>query len=133
MSDDANYTTMSGAEFKRAVGADPDKWAAAFVQRGHMPAFIHADMAAWFRDAMEAAVAEHERQHGYALEVVDAKVRGLISDAEWEKVRAAMEAAVKAAGRQECPPDPEWDENRRRARVARENEVARRHSGEPSE
>ena len=54
-----DYTTMSGAEFKRAVGADPEKWAAAFIQRGHMPAFIHADMVAWFRDFAEATLRAH--------------------------------------------------------------------------
>ncbi len=57
-----DYTTMSGAEFQRAVGADPAKWAAAFVQRdvpfdGHR--WTSVDRAkwveGWFRDAMDAA------------------------------------------------------------------------------
>ena len=92
---------LSGAQFARQVGADPEKWAQNFLAVYHENEAIHTDadrlvfVAGWFRDAMEAA--------------------------------------VKAAGRQEWPPDPEWEENKRRAMVAREHEVARRHSGEPSE
>jgi hypothetical protein len=92
---------LSGAQFSRHVGTDPEKWAERFMalhmSRDRRKPERLAFVTAWFRDAMEAAVAEHERQHGYALDVVDAKVRGLISDAEWEKVRAAMQVALKAA------------------------------------
>ena len=56
--------TMNGAQFRREVGADPERWAAAFLA-----AYAQADglrteagrqgfVMAWFRDAMEAAVAE---------------------------------------------------------------------------
>jgi hypothetical protein len=58
-----DYTTMSGAEFQRAVGVDPRKWAEAFT------AVIDASLQGkalsdedriafaegWFRDAMDAA------------------------------------------------------------------------------
>jgi hypothetical protein len=56
-----DYTTMSGADFQRAVGVDPVKWAAAFLQcyakadgvrtDGHRELYV----AGWFRDAMDAA------------------------------------------------------------------------------
>ena len=54
-----DYTTMSGAEFQRAVGVDPKKWAAAFMQRHLRSAavigFDNDELARWFRDAMDAA------------------------------------------------------------------------------
>ncbi len=57
-----DYTTMSGAEFRRAVGVNPEKWAEAFCQRvyaeegdGTYEERV-AHLADWFRDAMEAAV-----------------------------------------------------------------------------
>ncbi len=61
MADDKqpDYTTMSGAEFQRAVGADPAKWAEAFIQRAEKDARLHLstdNVADWFRDAMDAAV-----------------------------------------------------------------------------
>ena len=98
MNDDVkpDYTTMSGAEFKRAVGADPEKWAEAFIQRGHMPVFIRANMVAWFRDAMEAAV-----KHAVAP-----RWKEQYSDAD-------LEAAVKAAE----PPSVDWDKLRDRLNV----------------
>ena len=52
-----DYTKLSGAEFQRAVGADPDKWAEAFRQRELPGTDIDtAEIASWFRDAMAAAV-----------------------------------------------------------------------------
>ena len=62
-----DYTTLSGAEFKRAVGVDPEKWAEAFEQRSQRSiagdeAWLRTHeqrveyIASWFRDAMEAAV-----------------------------------------------------------------------------
>lgn len=66
-----DYTTMSGAEFQRAVGTDPDKWAEAFMQcvAAHLnqdhQAFSDtivtrkAFIADWFRDCMAAAVKAH--------------------------------------------------------------------------
>jgi hypothetical protein len=52
-----DYTQLNGAEFQRAVGADPEKWAEAFRQRELPNIDIDTDeIAAWFRDAMEAAV-----------------------------------------------------------------------------
>jgi hypothetical protein len=63
-----DYMGMNGAEFQRAVGTDPEKWAEAFEQRmGRAVADSEftlsasrearvAYMVGWFRDAMEAAV-----------------------------------------------------------------------------
>lgn len=107
MTDKPDYTTMSGAEFKRAVGADQHKWAEAFEQQSQRSitgdeAWLRTHeqrveyLASWFRDAMSAATTQYERQHGYALNVAMKGVRGLIPDAEWEKVKAAIEAAIKA-------------------------------------
>jgi hypothetical protein len=56
-----DYTTMSGAEFRRAVGADPKKWATAFVQRAEKDTRLGLstdNVADWFRGAMDAAVWE---------------------------------------------------------------------------
>ena len=56
-----DYTTMSGAVFKREVGTDPAKWAEALLQnmqREDAPigdAERIAFVAAWFADAMDAA------------------------------------------------------------------------------
>jgi len=69
MTDEPDYTAMSGAEFQRAVGADPAKWAAAFCQRmvsetarqNHIHVVISPEtVAVWFRDAMHAAVKAHK-------------------------------------------------------------------------
>ena len=55
-----DYRTMSGAEFARQVGADPEKWAAAFRQRELPGTDIDiAEIAAWFRDFGEAILKEH--------------------------------------------------------------------------
>lgn len=59
-----DYTTMSGAEFQRAVGVDPEKWAEAYVQKSRdQPAVSHAEhverLRCWFADAMEAARKAH--------------------------------------------------------------------------
>jgi hypothetical protein len=52
-----DYRKLSGAEFQRAVGADPLKWAEAFRQRELPGTDIDTDeIAGYFRDAMEAAV-----------------------------------------------------------------------------
>ena len=59
MTDD---TTLSGARFSRLVGHDPDKWAAAFLGAYAQSDGVRTDadrqafVAAWFRDAMDAAV-----------------------------------------------------------------------------
>ena len=55
MTDAPDYTTMSGAEFRRAVGADPEKWAEAFIQRDKNHSLSTEAVVQWFRDAMEAA------------------------------------------------------------------------------
>jgi len=78
-----DYTTMTGAQFQRAVGADPEKWAEAFMRHatsittgshedGSLKVYsskMHeahtreervAYMVQWFRDAMEAAVKAHK-------------------------------------------------------------------------
>jgi hypothetical protein len=58
-----DYRSLSGAEFQRAVGTDPDKWAEAFRQR-EMPNIDidTAEIARWFADAMEAARAGSIRE-----------------------------------------------------------------------
>ena len=54
-----DYTAMSGAEFQRAVGTDPEKWAEAYMQCAD-PALSRphavAALTHWFADAMSAAV-----------------------------------------------------------------------------
>ena len=55
-----DYRTMSGADFQREVGTDPDKWAEAFMQRHEAYSSVPtreaqtAHMAQWFADAIEA-------------------------------------------------------------------------------
>jgi len=57
-------TTMTGAQFRRHVGADPEKWAAAFLAEYARADGLRTEagrqgfVMAWFRDAMEAAAAE---------------------------------------------------------------------------
>jgi len=55
-----DYEAMSGAEFQRAAGDDPDKWAEAFLEAAHSFTGKNkgdrlAFVAGWFADAMEAA------------------------------------------------------------------------------
>jgi hypothetical protein len=55
-----DYTTLSGAEFRRAVGTDPDKWAEAMLQAMQRDDAPTADaeriafVAAWLHDYGEA-------------------------------------------------------------------------------
>lgn len=57
-------TSMTGAEFRRHAGTDPAKWAEAFLATAEVDMTCKnnaervAFTAAWFRDAMDAAVAE---------------------------------------------------------------------------
>lgn len=67
-----DYTVMTGLEFQRAVGVDPEKWAEAFEQLSQRS--ITGD-AAWLRT--------HEQRVEY--------LKNWFSD--------AMDAAVKAAAR----------------------------------
>lgn len=58
-----DYSTMTGAEFQRAVGADPEKWAEAFMQmlrhEEYADRMVRDDVVQrWFRDAMAAAADE---------------------------------------------------------------------------
>ena len=71
-----DYTKLSGAEFQRAVGADPEKWAEAFIQNalwlrsfegvvkaaGGPEGNQQGVVAGWFRDAMAAAVKAARRE-----------------------------------------------------------------------
>lgn len=84
-----NYTTLSGAQFARQVGADPETWAARFLDAvTEVPTTLSrveriAFIAAWFRDAMAAAVkAAHgggesedvtKARHAYLASYLDAK------------------------------------------------------------
>ena len=54
-----DYTAMNGAEFQRAVGADPAKWAAAFLQSWAERGWHVSELSQWFADAMHAAVKAH--------------------------------------------------------------------------
>jgi hypothetical protein len=70
----SDTTTLSGAEFRRHVGTDPAKWAEAFLAAVGGPAVGArseaervALVAQWFRDAMEAAVAEAVRHETAAI------------------------------------------------------------------
>jgi len=78
-----DYTTMTGAQFQRAVGADPEKWAEAFMQHAtsittgshedgslkvYAAKMMHeahtreervAYVTGWFRDFAEAVLKEH--------------------------------------------------------------------------
>ena len=53
---------LSGAQFQRLVGTDPEKWAAAFLDAYAQAEGVRTDadrqafVAQWFRDAMDAAV-----------------------------------------------------------------------------
>ena len=64
MTDTKDTRTMTGAEFKRHVGTDPQKWAEAFVRwtAGEMPEHEILERATyvtpWFRDYAEVKVAE---------------------------------------------------------------------------
>jgi hypothetical protein len=54
-----DYEAMSGAEFQRAVGDDPDKWAEAFARRADAMSEsisdgLREELSRWFADAMEA-------------------------------------------------------------------------------
>ena len=57
-------TTLSGAQFRREVGTDPAKWAAAFLAAYASAEGLRTDAdrtafaAAWLRDYAEACVAE---------------------------------------------------------------------------
>ena len=56
-----DYTTMSGAEFQRAVGADPEKWAEAVLQDWQtnpraQVATIRDWLCDWLRDFGNATV-----------------------------------------------------------------------------
>ena len=59
--DQPDYTTMSGAQFQRAVGADPERWAAAFLAAYAAADCVRTDadrqafVAGWLRGAMDAA------------------------------------------------------------------------------
>jgi hypothetical protein len=53
---------LSGAKFQREVGADPERWAAAFLAAYAKAEGVRTDadrlafVAGWMRDAMDAAV-----------------------------------------------------------------------------
>jgi len=69
LDDRPDYATMSGGEFKHAVGCDPAQWAEAFLQREAEEAMGPlasrenrlANLTRWFADAMEAARVDERR------------------------------------------------------------------------
>jgi hypothetical protein len=74
MTEQPDTTTMSSAEFRRHVGTDPAKWAEAMLDAVGTPSVValskaerYALVAQWFRDAMEAAVAEAVRHETAAI------------------------------------------------------------------
>jgi hypothetical protein len=66
-------TTMTGAEFQRHVGTDPERWAEAFLAEFARAGGLRTEagrqgfVSAWFRDAMEAAVNEAVRHETAAI------------------------------------------------------------------
>jgi hypothetical protein len=54
-----DYPTLTGAQFRRAVGVDAEKWAAAFVACG-VAAKGPAAIADWFADCMIAGAVEND-------------------------------------------------------------------------
>lgn len=86
MTDTPDYTTMSGAEFQRAVGADPEKWAAAFCQAMKADGYDRMSIALvskWFRDAMRARLS--------------AAPPRTLDHRPWREAQAAAAAAMDAA------------------------------------
>ena len=65
MTEVPDYALMSGGKFKHAVGADPAKWAEAFLQRAPLARGSRDDqlheLTGWFSDAMEAARVDERR------------------------------------------------------------------------
>ena len=61
MTDKPDTTTLTGAQFRREVGADPERWAAAFLAAYAQAEGVRTDadrlafVAQWFRDAMVEA------------------------------------------------------------------------------
>ena len=62
-------TTMSGAQFKRHVGTDPEKWAEAFLAAYAKAEGLHTEadrlafVMSWFRDAMRTVVGSEAVEH----------------------------------------------------------------------
>ena len=65
LDDKPDYRTMSGGEFKHAVGCDPERWAEAFVQRDPLQGLGRDEqvrvMLGWFADAIQAARVDERR------------------------------------------------------------------------
>lgn len=60
MTGEPDYTAMSGADFQRAVGVDPQAWAVAFRQREAQG--LDAEMLErWFADAIDAGRKDGQR------------------------------------------------------------------------
>ena len=66
-------TAMSGAQFQRHVGTDPEQWAGAFLAAYAKAEGLHTEadrlafVTSWFRDAQDAAVAEAVRAETASL------------------------------------------------------------------
>jgi len=69
LDDKPDYRTMSGGEFKHAVGCDPARWAEAMLQHDEAQEFwlgkTREDrvrwLTGWFSDCMEAARVDERR------------------------------------------------------------------------
>jgi hypothetical protein len=61
-----NVQPMSGAQFRRHVGIDPERWAEQFLQAYAMADAVRTDadrqafVAGWFRSAMQEAAGKAE-------------------------------------------------------------------------
>jgi hypothetical protein len=95
---------LSGAQFARQVGTDPEKWAQRFLAVYAEAEGVRADadrlafVASWFRDAMEAAVKAADPQYlsdvfqkALAKDMVDF-IRKRLSELDLE--RSALAASV---------------------------------------
>jgi hypothetical protein len=80
---ESDTTTMTGAELRRYLGTDPERWAAAFVRAGDRDGWLDAVRdervayaTQWFRDAMDAAAARAKWDtQGDCLKLIDTLVR----------------------------------------------------------
>jgi hypothetical protein len=98
---------LSGARFQREVGADPDKWAAAFLAAYAQADGVRTDadrqafVAGWFATAMDAAMRVVETDQLRAL--IGWSLKGQADDMSFAEVveiakrRLAEHDAVKAA------------------------------------
>jgi hypothetical protein len=86
---------LSGAQFARQVGTDPEKWAQAFV-RAYAGEMREAEInervswvTPWFRDAMDAAVKANWR------EGLDEALRAPLPTRTWDELKEIAERQLR--------------------------------------